>query len=64
MAKIVALVTSLKEEVAGGAPIFIVQDRLELERNAHLLEKLLDCSAHQISETLFLLVDRHPGGSS
>jgi hypothetical protein len=63
MAKIVALVTTLKEEVAGGAPIFIVQDRMELERRAFLLEKLLDCAAHELSDTLFLLVDRHSGGS-
>lgn len=61
MAKIVALVTLKREEVAGGAPIFIVQDRTELEHIAHLLEKLLDCAAHELSDSLFMLVDRHTG---
>jgi hypothetical protein len=61
MAKIVALVTMRKEQVAGGAPIFIAENRTDLERTAHLLEKLLDCAAHELSESLFLLVDRHSG---
>jgi hypothetical protein len=59
MAKIVALVTLKPEEAAGGAPIFIVRDRVQLENTAHLLEKLLDCAAHQLSESMFMLVDRH-----
>jgi hypothetical protein len=63
LAKIVAVVTTTKDEVAGGAPIFIASDRQHLERTAFLLEKLLDCSAHELYETLFVIVDRHAGNA-
>lgn len=59
MAKIAAVVTTSREEVGGGAPIFIARDRAELERIAFLLEKLLDCAAHEAGETLYVIVDRH-----
>lgn len=61
MAKIAAIVTSVRDGVAGGAPIFLVNGREELETTAFRLEKLLDCAAHEISDTLYLLVDRSGG---
>jgi Capping complex subunit for YIEGIA len=60
MAKIAAVVTTRKEEVGGGAPIFIAHNSEDMRKIAFLLEKLLDCAAAEISETLFLIVDRHP----
>lgn len=57
MAKIAGVVTTNQNSVAGGAPIFYVKDREDLQKLAHLLEKLLDCGAHQLHEDLFVLVD-------
>jgi hypothetical protein len=59
MARIAAVVTTRREEVGGGAPIFFVPDGSALKHTAFLLEKLLDCAAHELSESLFLIVDRH-----
>ncbi|WP_276351675.1 capping complex subunit for YIEGIA [Cohnella caldifontis] len=57
MAKIAAVVTLSKDDVSGGAPIFVAANREELEKTALLLEKTLDCAAHQVNETLFVIVD-------
>ncbi|MBB6674163.1 capping complex subunit for YIEGIA [Cohnella nanjingensis] len=57
MAKIVAVFTSERQEVAGGAPIFIADDPAELQRLANLAEKILDCNAHQLTEGLYIIVD-------
>lgn len=59
MAKIVSVVTTDRNKVGGGAPIFYAEDREELQRIAHLLEKIMDCAAHSIDKDLFLIVDRH-----
>ncbi|MFC4599097.1 capping complex subunit for YIEGIA [Cohnella hongkongensis] len=58
MAKIVSVVATKREEVGGGAPIFYAKDREQLQKVAHLLEKVLDCAAHTISEDLFIIVER------
>lgn len=59
MAKIVAIVTCHKEEIAGGAPIFIVGDERDLEHTSFLLEKILDASAHDLKNGTYILVDHH-----
>jgi HD superfamily phosphohydrolase YqeK len=59
MAKIAAVVTLNRADVSGGAPIFYAADKDELERTAMLLEKMLDCAAHQLNEHLFVIVDHH-----
>jgi hypothetical protein len=59
MAKIVGVVTTDHGSVGGGAPIFFVRNREDLQRVAHLLEKLLDSAAHEVHEDLFVIVDRH-----
>lgn len=59
MAKISAIVTTRKEETAGGAPIFWTPDREKLQTLANLLEKVLDCAAHQLHEDLIIIVDRN-----
>ncbi|MCC3373495.1 hypothetical protein [Cohnella sp. REN36] len=59
MARIVAVIASERQQVAGGAPIFIADDSAELQRLANLAEKILDCNAHQLSEKVYILVDHH-----
>jgi len=56
--KIVAIVTTQKERVAGGAPIFVAGDQEELQQTAFLLEKVLDAMAHQLNEQTLIIV-RH-----
>lgn len=58
MARIVGIVTTRREEVGGGAPIFYAEDRARLQQVSHLLEKILDCAAHTINEDLFIIVER------
>lgn len=54
---IVAIVTSLKDSVTGGAPTFIVtQDKLQ--ETADLLEKILDAMVHQVNANTLIIV-RH-----
>ncbi|MFC5467792.1 hypothetical protein ACFPPD_03615 [Cohnella suwonensis] len=59
MAKIVGIVTTARESVGGGAPIFIAKDREDLQTVSHLLEKVLDCAVHEVHSDLFIIVDRH-----
>jgi hypothetical protein len=59
--KIVAIVTSRKDEVAGGgAPVFAVGRPLDAEKLAFALEKVLDCPVCRVSEHHFVLVDPAP----
>ncbi|MFC5531726.1 capping complex subunit for YIEGIA [Cohnella yongneupensis] len=58
MANIVGVITTKQGSVAGGAPIFIAEDREDLQRISHLLEKVLDCAAHEVHEDLFIIVNR------
>ncbi|GAA4844006.1 hypothetical protein GCM10023310_22450 [Paenibacillus vulneris] len=57
MAKIVAIVTSDREQVAGGAPIFITKDADEQQKVAFKLEKILDAMAHDLENGTMILVD-------
>ncbi|TVY04550.1 capping complex subunit for YIEGIA [Cohnella terricola] len=57
MAKIVGVVTTKREYVGGGAPIIFARDEAHLQMIAHLLEKVMDCSAHSVDEELFIIVD-------
>jgi hypothetical protein len=59
MANIVGVVTTKQGSVAGGAPIFYAEDRDHLQTISHLLEKVLDCAAHEVNEDLFIIVKRH-----
>jgi len=59
VAKLVGIVSTDLETVGGGAPIFYAKDREQLQKIAHLLEKVLDCAAHEVNEDLFIIVDRH-----
>jgi hypothetical protein len=57
--KIIGIVTTDKASVAGGAPIFHAVDRESLQKVANMLEKVLDCAAHEVHEDLFIIVDRN-----
>jgi hypothetical protein len=56
--KILAVITTRKEKIAGGAPIFFADSREQLQQTAVTLEKILDAMAHELdAETL--IVVRH-----
>ena len=56
--KILAVVTRKRDEVAGGAPIFIQESKEKVQQTAFTLEKILDGMVHQISEETVIIV-RH-----
>ncbi|MCS1350966.1 capping complex subunit for YIEGIA [Mechercharimyces sp. CAU 1602] len=58
--KILAIITSNKEKVGGGAPIFVARDADELTSISFILEKILDGIAHKIDEETMIIV-RHAG---
>jgi hypothetical protein len=61
MGKIVAVVTAVREEVAGGgAPVFSAENPAAAERMAQELEKALDCAACLIGGKHYVLVERSP----
>ncbi|BBI33180.1 capping complex subunit for YIEGIA [Cohnella abietis] len=59
MARIVGVITTDIDSVKGGAPIFFAKDREDLQKISHLLEKVMDCTAHEVNADLFIIVDRH-----
>jgi hypothetical protein len=58
MTQIVAVVTTDRQKVGGGAPIFIVSDEEERQKVSFTLEKILDCMAHDLNDGTMILV-RH-----
>ena len=62
MVKIISVVTTKENNIGGGAPIFYTNNREELQEVAHLLEKVMDCAAHEVNEDLYIIVDRHENG--
>ncbi|MEC5422451.1 hypothetical protein QGM71_02960 [Virgibacillus sp. C22-A2] len=53
---ILAVITTNDAKIAGGAPIFICDDKEELEKIAANLEAIIDGIAHALSEELFIIV--------
>lgn len=54
---ITAIITTTKEKVSGGgAPVFIVNSREELQKLSLDLSKILDSSAHEISPETMIIV--------
>jgi hypothetical protein len=51
-----AIVTTDRNKVGGGAPIFIVQDDAEQQEVAFSLEKILDANAHDLKNGTIILV--------
>jgi cell wall assembly regulator SMI1 len=58
MTQIVAVVTTERDKVGGGAPIFIVNDEEERQKVAFSLEKMLDAIAQDLKNGTMILV-RH-----
>ncbi|RAL21051.1 capping complex subunit for YIEGIA [Thermoflavimicrobium daqui] len=56
--KILAVITMEPDNIAGGAPIFKVQNREELQQTSFTLEKILDANAHEVNSQTMILV-RH-----
>ncbi|WJH34214.1 hypothetical protein N6H14_30635 [Paenibacillus sp. CC-CFT747] len=59
MAKIVAVVSTQRDKIAGGAPIFLASDSAERQKLAFELEKILDAMAHELDEETIILVNHH-----
>jgi hypothetical protein len=57
-ARIVAVVTTNKEHVVGGVPIFVVPSRERMQQTAFTLEKVLDAMAHELDDETLIVV-RH-----
>ncbi|WP_019122474.1 capping complex subunit for YIEGIA [Brevibacillus massiliensis] len=57
--KIMAVITTQKERVAGGAPIFIMPNHEEMQRTAFTLEKVLDGMVHQVTPDILIIVRHH-----
>ncbi len=56
--QILAVITLSKENVAGGAPIFIEPDKEKMQKTAFTLEKILDAMVHEVREDTLIIV-RH-----
>jgi hypothetical protein len=57
--RILAVITTTKERIGGGAPIFICDTEEEMHEVAFQLERCLDSSVHEISPTLLIVVKHH-----
>ncbi|WP_042145694.1 hypothetical protein [Paucisalibacillus sp. EB02] len=53
---VLAIITTNRETVSGGAPIFICKDFDELQKTAANLEAIIDGIAHALSDELFIIV--------
>ncbi|MFY0543039.1 capping complex subunit for YIEGIA [Brevibacillus sp. H7] len=56
--KILAVITTQKDRIAGGAPIFVVENQEQLQQTAFTLEKVLDAMVHEVNEQTLVVV-RH-----
>nr|WP_142504316.1 hypothetical protein [Melghirimyces algeriensis] len=55
---ILAIVSTDREQVAGGAPIFYAKNKEQMEETAFLLEKILDGMVHELNSRTKIVV-RH-----
>lgn len=56
--QILAVITTDKQNIAGGAPIFVVPDQTQLQQTAFTLEKILDAMVHEVNQETLIIV-RH-----
>lgn len=60
MAKgILAVVTMKKEQIGGGAPIFVMETPEEVQQTAFTLEKILDGMVHYVTDETLIIVRHH-----
>lgn len=55
---ILAVITTKREQIGGGAPIFIMNTPEEAQRTAFTLEKILDAMVHKVTDDTLIIV-RH-----
>jgi hypothetical protein len=53
---IVAIVSTERNKISGGAPIFFVDSLEEQQTTAFMLEKILDATAHDLKDGTMILV--------
>ncbi|PAV29509.1 hypothetical protein CIL05_11630 [Virgibacillus profundi] len=53
---VLAVITTNKTKISGGAPIFICEDKNELESVAANLEAITDGIAHALGDEIFIIV--------
>lgn len=53
---IIAIITTEKEKISGGAPIFISTDREEMQEISTKLESIMDAAAHEINLETIIIV--------
>lgn len=53
---ILAIITTSRDQVGGGAPIFYCQTSEEQQQIAFTLERCLDATIHEISPSVLILV--------
>jgi hypothetical protein len=53
---ILAIITTQRDGVSGGAPIFFAKDKEALQKISFTLEKILDGIAHQVNEETMIIV--------
>ncbi|MFD2371790.1 hypothetical protein ACFSO0_17850 [Brevibacillus sp. GCM10020057] len=56
--QILAVITLSKDNIGGGAPIFVEPTKERMQQTASALEKILDAMVHEISEETLIIV-RH-----
>jgi hypothetical protein len=61
MGRILAVVSTDRDKVAGGAPIFIVGGELEQQQVAFMLEKILNGAAHDLKNGSIIIVQHNDG---
>lgn len=57
MGRILAVITTEKDKVAGGAPIFIASSEDEKKQIAFRLEKIMDAAVHDLQNGQLIVVD-------
>ena len=56
MGKILAVITTDRERVGGGAPIFVAHHQEEVQQIAFSLEKIMDATAHDLKNGIMIIV--------
>ncbi|MBM7569815.1 capping complex subunit for YIEGIA [Aquibacillus albus] len=53
---VLSVITTNKEKIDGGAPIFICDSKNEMDKIAANLEAILDGISHALSDDLYIIV--------
>lgn len=56
---ILAVITTKKEQIGGGAPIFVMETSEEVQKTAFTLEKILDGMVHYVTDDTLIIVRHH-----